>query len=328
MNREVVDALLRLFDERFAENFPRNFIALAADFFERLINRHRADGNGAVAQNPLARGVNVFSRGKIHERVAAPTAGPTHFVHFFFDAGRDRGVPDVRVDFHEKISSDNHRFGFRVIDVCGKNCATARDFRTHEFRRNFLRDRRAESFSRVHKIKPTALRRSRVVAHFLQLHIFADRDKFHFRRDDSAARVIHLRNVRAGLCAVNFAVAAVKLFDVASAFHFGNDVARGNALDIAAFENPRRAQGGKPLANVLVKRFVAPRSGRVVDADGRVFANDFARAGTRRRKGNFAHGHTNIGAGTLDVDAATLRERVADFVVFCFCGNVCHVGKN
>ena len=47
MDREVVDALLRLLDQGVAKNFPGKVFRLAVDFFQRLINRNGADGHRA-----------------------------------------------------------------------------------------------------------------------------------------------------------------------------------------------------------------------------------------------------------------------------------------
>ena len=85
MDGEVIDALLGLFDEGVAEDFPGEFFGFAADFFERLINRHGADGHGRVAHDPFARGVDVFAGGKIHDGVRAPLGGPAHLLDFFLD---------------------------------------------------------------------------------------------------------------------------------------------------------------------------------------------------------------------------------------------------
>ena len=72
MNGKIVHALLSLFSERVAENFPCQFLGAATNFFKRLVNRYRANGHGAVAQNPFARLVNILAGGKIHQRVATP----------------------------------------------------------------------------------------------------------------------------------------------------------------------------------------------------------------------------------------------------------------
>ena len=61
MDGEVVNTLLALLDERVAEYLPREVFGLAVDLFESLIHWHRANGHRAVAQNPLARLVNVLA---------------------------------------------------------------------------------------------------------------------------------------------------------------------------------------------------------------------------------------------------------------------------
>jgi hypothetical protein len=53
VNGEIIHPLLALFDQRVAINFPGQILGLAADFFQRLVNRHRADGHGRIAQNPF-----------------------------------------------------------------------------------------------------------------------------------------------------------------------------------------------------------------------------------------------------------------------------------
>src|SRR5688572_24444058 len=66
---EVVDALLGLFNQSVAEDFPRQLFRFAANFFQSLIDWHSANWHWRVAQDPLARGVNVLSRRKIHHGV-------------------------------------------------------------------------------------------------------------------------------------------------------------------------------------------------------------------------------------------------------------------
>ena len=69
---EIVHALLGLFDEGVAEQFPREVFRAAVDLFQRLVNRHGADGHGRVAQNPFPRGVNILAGGQIHDGVRTP----------------------------------------------------------------------------------------------------------------------------------------------------------------------------------------------------------------------------------------------------------------
>ena len=47
MDGEVIDALLALLDQRVAINLPGQVLGHAADFFQRLIDRHRADRHRA-----------------------------------------------------------------------------------------------------------------------------------------------------------------------------------------------------------------------------------------------------------------------------------------
>ena len=86
---EVIHALLGLLDQRVAENFPSQVFGNAADFLKCLVNWHRADRHRRVAQNPVARGVDVFAGRQIHHRVCAPTDRPNQFFDFFLDAAGD-----------------------------------------------------------------------------------------------------------------------------------------------------------------------------------------------------------------------------------------------
>ncbi len=147
VNSEIIHPLLALFQEGVAINLPSQVLGLAADFFQRLINGHGADGHGRVAQNPLACGVNVFAGGQIHHRVRAPLDGPAHFFHFLADGGGDGGVADVGVDFHQEIAADDHRLQFRMVDVAGDDGAASRDLGADKFRRDFPRNGRAEGLA-------------------------------------------------------------------------------------------------------------------------------------------------------------------------------------
>src|SRR5437870_2345906 len=51
VNREVVDALLALLDERVAVDLPREILGPTTDLLERLVDRHRPDRHGRIAQN-------------------------------------------------------------------------------------------------------------------------------------------------------------------------------------------------------------------------------------------------------------------------------------
>ena len=62
MHREVIDTLLALLDERVAIDLPREVLWATANFLERLVDRHCADRNGGVADDPFTRRVNVLPR--------------------------------------------------------------------------------------------------------------------------------------------------------------------------------------------------------------------------------------------------------------------------
>src|SRR5207248_8338606 len=80
-------------------------------------------------------------------RVGAPFRGPTHLLDFFFNRRRDGAVANVGVDFYQEIAADDHRLGFRVIDVRRDDGPPARDFVAHIFWCYPIRDVRAETFT-------------------------------------------------------------------------------------------------------------------------------------------------------------------------------------
>ncbi len=86
MYGEVVHSLFALLDECVAEYLPCQVLGLAVHFLKRLIHRHGAYRHGTVAQYPLARLVDVGTRGQVHQRVAAPFAAPYGLFHFLLDA--------------------------------------------------------------------------------------------------------------------------------------------------------------------------------------------------------------------------------------------------
>ncbi len=112
MDGEVIDPLLRLFDECVPINFPGQFFRASADFLQRLINRYCADRDRRIANDPFARGMNVFAGGKIHHGVGAPLCRPTHLFDFFLNRRRDGAVADVGVDLYQEIAADDHRLAF------------------------------------------------------------------------------------------------------------------------------------------------------------------------------------------------------------------------
>ena len=149
MDREVIHPLLRLFDQRVAEDIPIEVFRHTAHFFQRLIDWHRADGHGTVAHDPFADVVDVAPRRQIHDRVGAPADGPDHLVHFFRNARRHSRIADISVDLHQEVPADDHRFGFRVIDVGRDDRPAARHFIAHEFRRHIIPGPPHRSFHRL-----------------------------------------------------------------------------------------------------------------------------------------------------------------------------------
>ena len=328
VDREIIHALLGLLDQRVAENLPRERLGASADFFQRLINRHGADGHGAVAENPLAGLVDVFAGGEIHQRVATPFDGPTHFLDLFVDGRSDGGVADVGVDFNEEVAADDHRLELGVVDVCRNDRATAGDFGADELGRDFLRDRSAKRFAGM--LAPEGIARA-FLGHFqqlagaLELHVFADGDELHLGRDDAGAGVLELRDDLAGLGAEDFVLAAVKELDrVAPSLGFGlRAVLLGQItvvngfdfpacyfFDVAALAYPIATDGGQTLRRVAVERGIAPRARRVVNAHGLVW-NLGAVGELRRRECDLAHRHADVGTAAGDVNAGGRRELTA-----------------
>ena len=160
VDREVVDALLGLLDERVAVDLPRQVLGTSADFLERLVDRHGADRHRRVAQDPLARLVDVLAGRQVHHGVGAPERRPAQLVDLFVDRRADGRVADVRVDLHREVPADDHRLELGMVDVGGNDGASARHLGPDE----------------------------------LGVEALADRDELHLGRDDAAAGVVQLRH--------------------------------------------------------------------------------------------------------------------------------------
>ena len=158
---EVVDALLRLLDQRLEEHVDVQILRLALDLLEALVDRHRADRHRRVAHDPLARLVDVLARRQIHHRVGAPAGRPLHLLDLFLDRRGHRRVADVGVDLHQEVAADDHRLELGVVDVRGNDRAAARHLVAHEFGR----------------------------------HVLAHGDEAHLLGELAAPRVVHLREV-------------------------------------------------------------------------------------------------------------------------------------
>ena len=140
MDRHVVHALLGLLDDRVLVDLPGQLLGPAVDLLQRLVERHRADGDGGVAQHPLAGGVDVAAGGQVHDRVGAPAGRPGHLLDLLLDGGGDRGVADVGVDLHQEPLADDHRLDLRVVDVRGQYGPARGDLLAYDLGRNVLPD--------------------------------------------------------------------------------------------------------------------------------------------------------------------------------------------
>ncbi len=234
MDREIIDALLGLFDQRVAEQFPGQLLGLAADLFQSLIDRHRADRHRRVADDPFADRVDVAPGRQVHDRVGAPARRPDQLVDFLGDRRGDDRIADIRVDLHQEVAADDHRLGFRVVDVVRDDRPAARDLVAHEFRRHMVRNAGAER-----------LAVARPLPGLLAAEIFADRDIFHLRGDDAALGIGVLRHRLTGLGAQDLAPGAVEFRHRAGlaapeTVILRSDLAAVDLLDIAARQNPSR----------------------------------------------------------------------------------------
>ena len=330
---EIIHALLCLFDQRVAINFPGEFLGLAADFFERLINRHGADGHGRIAQNPFARGVDVLAGGQIHDGVRAPLGRPTHFLNFLFDARRDGAVADVGIDLHEEVAANDHRLKFRMIDVRRNDGAAGGDFGADKFRRDFFRNAlRKASENGWRNIRRTTdclagelpaccLPRSLRLLSLAQFrnpqfairnsHVLADGDEFHLRRDDALLRIPQLRDRMTFARAQAACGAGRAAREIPRAGFFPpcwrtpracRKDSRCPSASPRVRRVPRRHRVSKSIRGAVragLPRFagecgVAPWPAAIINAHGRIFLD---RTGVRLgvAHGNLAHGHPHLG---------------------------------
>ena len=298
MDGEIIDALFGLFDQRVAIDFPGEIFGDAVHLFQRLVDRHGADRYGAVAQDPFAGVVDVAAGGQVHDVVRTPAGGPDHLFDFFRHGGRDGGVADVGVDLHQEIAADDHRFGFRVVDIGRDDGAATSDFAAHEFRRDIIGDFGAKAFT----VADQAITLGAA-------DVFADGDIFHFRRDDAAAGISDLGDGLAGFGAQRvlhdvgeFGDVGLAAGHVGDAIVFGFHFAAGIAFHVAAGFHPGGAQGGQASGDIDGGGGIGVGAGCVIDAHRRLRGRGIER--------DFAHGDADIrvdGAGDMDLAAARQR---------------------
>ncbi len=141
VNREVIHPLLALLDDGVSIQVPRQVLGLAADLLERLVNRHRADRHRRIADDPLARFVDLLAGGQVHHRVSAPERCPPKLLHFFLDGRGHGGVADVGVDLDEEVPADDHRLELGMVDIGRDDRPAARDLGPDELHGQALANR-------------------------------------------------------------------------------------------------------------------------------------------------------------------------------------------
>ena len=338
---EVIDALLGLFDEGIAEEFPGEVFGFAVHFFQGLIDGHGADGHGGVPQDPFARGVDVFAGGEVHHGIAAPLGGPAHFFDLFLDGGSDGAVADVGIDFDEEVAPDDHGLKLGVIDVGRDDGAACGDLRADELGGDLIRDALGEAFEDaggvfVLDLGGASVLLVQVIADDVAFeigdlgaaHVFADGNEFHLGRDDAFFGISKLGDHFAGLGLQGLALGidgglqrAEQTFTLGGGV-FGvvfGEVAIVTRLDSAAFVgfhvtttfDPRAAQGREARFHGALVIWVTPGAGGVINTDGSVFF-DLAVETLRGAELDLTHGHLHIGVNlTLDIDAGRGGELLA-----------------
>jgi hypothetical protein len=216
MDGEVVHPLLRLLDEGVAVDLPGELLRHATHLLQRLVDGNRPDRHRRVAEDPLARLVDVLPRREVHHRVGAPEGRPAQLLHLLLDGGGDGRVPDVGVDLHLEAAADQHRLQLRVVDVGGEDGAAARDLAAHE----------------------------------LRVHPLAEGGELHLRGDLAAAGVVHLRDP-AGAAQGGAPQRLRHLHRGASLY---GSVRALHRLHRAAFRDPPAPQLRQPLAHVHTQR--------------------------------------------------------------------------
>ncbi len=156
MDRKIIDSLCRLLPERVENDLLVEVVQLAAD--DHRVDRHGADGDGAVLDDRLAALIEVAAGGEVHHGVGPPAFGPLEFDDFFIGAAGDRRGPHVGVDLRLRRPADRHRVKLVAeMDLVGRD--------DHPPGRDFIADLRRREMS------------------------LAIGDAFHLGRDDAEAGV-------------------------------------------------------------------------------------------------------------------------------------------
>ena len=263
MDGEVIHPLFGLLDQRVAEDLPGEIGGDAADLFERLVDRHRADGHRRIADDPFPDVVDVAARGQVHHRVRAPAGGPDHLLHLLGHRRGDGGIADIGVDLDQEVAADGHRLGFGMVDVGRDDGAPARHLVAHELGRDEIGDVRAEGLA------VTFQRMFRGLA----AEVLADRDELHLRRDDPGAGIGHLGDGPAILrLQRRVAVGEFRRQTLAlgKAIVLGLHMAALIALHIAAARDPVGTQARQAVLDGDLGLGVGVGAGTVIDGDRRL----------------------------------------------------------
>src|ERR1700720_44079 len=159
----------------------------------------------------------------------------------------------------------------------------------------------------------------------LPAEVFADGDEFHFRRNDAALRIMHLRHARAFLRAQGRAAQRRKILE--ASFRFLTRLVGGVEGQIAVVDgfqspafiffnvttryDPFVTQSGQTFAHVATNRGIAVRAAGVIDTHGRIlfqFAGESARWGLI----DFAKWNAHPGLLAFNVDAARVWKCALD----------------
>src|SRR5213594_2050040 len=278
MDRKVIDPLLGLFDQCIPIHFPRQLLRPAAGFLESLINRNRPDRHWRIAQNPFAGFMNIAACREVHHRVGAPGDAPSHLLDFIFNRAGESAVTDVGIDLDQKIPADDHRLGFRMIDICRNNRAPSRNFMADELWSDAFRNGSAEGFARMLEADIRAVMARGGIILFAS-KVLANGDELHLRRDDASSRVRQLSHSRTTRGFTRQPPQSWKRFQVHAALTLRGVLEaqiavifrpHGTAFvfgRIAAVHNPFEAKRTQALAHVAKLVWIAPGPARVVDAD-------------------------------------------------------------
>ena len=214
VDRKVIHPLFGLLDQGVTKHLPCEVFSFAADFFQSLVNRNRADRHRRVTKNPFPGLVNILAGRQVHDRIGAPAGRPDHLLNFFFNGGGDGGISDVGIDLHQEVPADDHRLEFRMVNIAWDDGSPARDLITHELGRDFRRDACTPGVSGM--LGDQAVCKPAVVfgvaiatliaggQRFFAPKVFSERDEFHLGGDKPLAGVVHLAHVHAGLRSKRF----------------------------------------------------------------------------------------------------------------------------